>query len=71
MPKPRVWVTRCIPTEGLQELAECSEMEISERPLLRKRSGKLPTIDAMLCVGTPDEAELAAAKKLRIISNYG
>ena len=73
MSKPRVWVTRYIPTEGLQELAECSEMEISERPLTKEEiMAKLPTIDAMLCVGTPlGEEELAVAKKLRIISNYG
>lgn len=73
MSKPKVWVTRFIPNEGLQELAECSEMEISKRPPTKEEiMAKLPLIDAMLCVGTPlGEKELAVAKKLRIISNYG
>ena len=73
--KPKVYVTRLIPEEGLEMVREFCDAEVWEGELPPPREvlmEKARDIDGLLCLLTDKiDAELMdAAPKLRVISNY-
>lgn len=73
--KPKVYVTRLIPEEGLQMIREFCHVRVWEEELPPPRQvlmEKLKDMDGLLCLLTDKiDAELMdAAPKLRVISNY-
>jgi len=76
MTKPRIFVTRRIPQEGLEILKRCCQVEVSDYDGVIPRSlllEKVKNTDGLLVLLTDmiDKAVIhAAGKKLRVISNY-
>ncbi|QPM67805.1 2-hydroxyacid dehydrogenase [Atribacter laminatus] len=76
MTKPRIFVTRLIPQEGLEILKECCHIEVSDHDGVIPRSllpEKVKDSDGLLVLLTDmidKEVMIAAGKKLRVISNY-
>ena len=76
MTKPRIFVTRLIPQEGLEILKECCHIEVSDHDGVIPRSlllEKVKDSDGLLVLLTDmidKEVIVAAGKKLRVISNY-
>lgn len=71
--KPKVLITQPIPRDGLEKLQEATEIYFpggdgfSEAEMLRLA----PELDAILAPAFLPVSVLAAAKRLRVISNYG
>ena len=76
MTKPRIFVTRRIPQEGLEILKRCCQVEVSDYDGVIPRSlllEKVKDTDGLLVLLTDmidKEVMIAAGKKLRVISNY-
>jgi glyoxylate reductase len=76
MTKPRIFVTRRIPQEGLEILKRCCQVEVSDYDGVIPRSlllEKVKDTDGLLVLLTDmidKKVIVAAGKKLRVISNY-
>ncbi|NLJ48307.1 MAG: D-glycerate dehydrogenase [Candidatus Atribacteria bacterium] len=76
MTKPRIFVTRPIPQEGLEILKGCCHVEVSDHDGVIPRSlllQRVKDVDGLLTLLTDmidKEVIHAAGKKLRVISNY-
>jgi glyoxylate reductase len=76
MTKPRIFVTRRIPQEGLEILRRCCQVEVSDYDGVIPRSlllEKVKDTDGLLVLLTDmidKKVIVAAGKKLRVISNY-
>lgn len=76
MKKPRIFVTRQIPQEGLEILKDYCQVEVSEydgvipRSLLLKRVKDADGLLVLLTDKIDKEVISAAGKRLRVISNY-
>ena len=76
MTKPRIFVTRRIPQEGLEILKRCCQVEVSDYDGVIPRSlllEKVKDTDGLLVLLTDmidKKLIVAAGKKLRVISNY-
>lgn len=71
--KPVVLVTAAIPKDGLEALfAQCEVYYPEKAPFTPEDLLRLaPQVDAVLACGAVDAAWIGAAKKLRVVSNYG
>ena len=76
MTKPRIFVTRRIPQEGLEIFKRCCQVEVSDYDGVIPRSlllEKVKDTDGLLVLLTDmidKKVIVAAGKKLRVISNY-
>ncbi len=76
MTKPRIFVTRLIPQEGLEILKGCCQVEVSDydgvipRFLLLEKVKNTDGLFVLLTDMVDKEVIVAAGKKLRVISNY-
>ena len=75
MPKPRVFVTRILPEQGLEIVRQAAEVKVWEDELPPPREvllRKVAEIDGLLCLLTDkiDAEIMEAGKHLRVISNY-
>lgn len=71
--KPVVLVTAAIPKDGLEALfAQCEVVYPEKGTFTPEEMMRLaPEVDAVLACGSMDAAWIGAAKKLRVVSNYG
>ena len=75
MMRPRVFITRLIPEEGLQRVREYAETEVWPEELPPSRQvllKKVAQVDGLLSLLTDriDDELMAAAPRLRVVSNY-